>query len=91
MPKSFQDDHVKFITELRDFFESYEGKEGKEFINQFSEEFWVSNFLSQDMKEAMYLNCNQMCKEISAKAGILFLHQHHQNTCQTKYFWRCFC
>lgn len=44
MPKSFQDDHVKFITELRDFFESYEGKEGKEFINQFSEEFWVSNF-----------------------------------------------
>ncbi len=63
MPKSFQDDHVKFITELRDFFESYEGKEGKEFINQFSEEFWVSNFLSQDMKEAMYLNCNQMCKK----------------------------
>lgn len=63
MPKSFDEDPVKFIEELRDFFESYEGKDGKEFITNFNEKYWITNRVNQDVKEAMYKNCNQMVKK----------------------------
>ncbi|MCX6311659.1 MAG: hypothetical protein NT084_08480 [Bacteroidetes bacterium] len=63
MPKSFDEDPVKFIAELRDFFESYEGKDGKEFIDKFNEKYWITNHVSQDVKDAMYKNCNQMVKK----------------------------
>ncbi|HET6992718.1 MAG TPA: hypothetical protein VFJ43_15395, partial [Bacteroidia bacterium] len=63
MPKSFDEDNVKFIQELSDFFESYEGKDGKEFIDNFNKKYWVTNHVSQDLKDAMYKNCNLMVKK----------------------------
>jgi hypothetical protein len=63
MPKVFSEDPVKFITELRDFFESYEKKEGKEFIDAFNEQYWLTGKIDEDMKLAMYKNTNQMLKK----------------------------
>lgn len=63
MPKSFDEDNVKFITELRDFFESYEKKDGKDYIDDFNEKYWVTGKVSDDIKQAMYKNCNLMCKK----------------------------
>jgi hypothetical protein len=63
MPKSFDEDNVKFIQELSDFFESYEGKEGKEYIDNFNKKYWITNHVSQDLKDAMYKNTNLMVKK----------------------------
>src|SRR4051812_27600550 len=63
MPKVFDEDPVKFITEMRDFFESYEGKEGKDFIDDFNEKYWLTGKIDEDMKLAMYKNTNQMLKK----------------------------
>ncbi len=63
MPKSFDEDPVKFIQELSDFFESYQGKDGKEFIYNFNKTYWVTGKVSDDIKQAMYKNCNMMCKK----------------------------
>jgi hypothetical protein len=63
MPKVFDEDPVKFIAEMRDFFESYEGKEGKEFIDNFNEKYWLTNKIDDDKKQAMYKNTNLMLKK----------------------------
>ncbi|MEO5641683.1 MAG: hypothetical protein ABIQ40_08975 [Bacteroidia bacterium] len=63
MPKVFSEDPVKFITEMRDFFESYEKKEGKDFIDDFNEQYWLTGKIDEDMKLAMYKNTNQMLKK----------------------------
>jgi hypothetical protein len=63
MPKAFSEDPVKFITEMRDFFESYEKKEGKDFIDDFNEQYWLTGKIDEDMKLAMYKNTNQMLKK----------------------------
>lgn len=63
MPKSFTEDPVKFISEMRDFFESYEKKEGRDFIDEFNEKYWLTNKVNDDIKQAMYKNANLMVKK----------------------------
>jgi hypothetical protein len=64
MPKSFtENDPVKFIAEMRDFFDSYDKKEGKDFIDAFNEKYWATNLVSEDIKQAMYKNANLMLKK----------------------------
>lgn len=60
MPKSFTSDNVKFIEEMRDFFESNDQKKGKEYIDQFNEQYWITGKISADMKAAIYKNTNAM-------------------------------
>lgn len=63
MPKSFSEDPVKFIQEMQSFFESYERKEGKDFIEDFNEKYWLTGKITEDMKQAMYKNTNLMLKK----------------------------
>lgn len=63
MPKSFTEDNVKFIEEMRDFFESNDQKKGREYINQFNEQYWISGKISPEMKTAIYKNTNAMAKK----------------------------
>jgi hypothetical protein len=63
MPKSFSEDPTKFITEMREFFESYDRKEGKDFVDDFNEKYWLTGKVSDDVKQAMYKNCNLMLKK----------------------------
>ncbi|GAB4143197.1 MAG: hypothetical protein Fur0041_18290 [Bacteroidia bacterium] len=63
MPKSFSEDPVKFIEEMRKFFEDYEKKEGRDFIDDFNEKYWITGEVSDDMKAAMYKNTNAMLKK----------------------------
>lgn len=60
MPKSFTEDNVKFIEEMRDFFESNDQKKGKEFIDEFNEQYWITGKISEDIKQAIYKNTNAM-------------------------------
>ncbi|MGL4598873.1 MAG: hypothetical protein ACRCYO_15255, partial [Bacteroidia bacterium] len=62
-PKSFSEDNVKFIQEMSDFFESYDKKDGREFIEAFNKTYWVTNKVNEPMKQAMYKNCNLMLKK----------------------------
>ncbi|HTF03774.1 MAG TPA: hypothetical protein VK826_07095 [Bacteroidia bacterium] len=63
MPKSFTEDNVKFIEEMRDFFESNEKKEGRDFIDDFNEQYWLTGKVSEEIKQAMYKNTNAMAKK----------------------------
>lgn len=63
MPKSFTEDPVKFMDEMRDFFESYDKKDGKDFIEDFEEVYWKTGKVSDDIKQAMYKNTNLMLKK----------------------------
>lgn len=60
MPKSFTEDNVKFIEEMRDFFEANDQKKGKEFIDEFNEQYWITGKISEDIKQAIYKNTNAM-------------------------------
>ncbi|HLG02943.1 MAG TPA: hypothetical protein VI731_05070, partial [Bacteroidia bacterium] len=63
MPKSFTEgDPVKFINEMRDFFESYDRKDGKDFIEEFNEKYLLSGKVPEDVLQAMYMNANLMLK-----------------------------
>ena len=63
MPKAFTEDNVKFIEEMRDFFESNDQKKGKEYIDQFNEQYWITGKISAEMKTAIYKNTNAMAKK----------------------------
>jgi len=63
MPKSFTEDNVKFIEEMRDFFESNDQKKGKEFIDEFNEQYWITGKVTAEMKTAIYKNTNAMAKK----------------------------
>ena len=63
MPKSFTEDNVKFIEEMRDFFESNDQKKGREYIDLFNEQYWITGKISADMKTAIYKNTNAMAKK----------------------------
>lgn len=63
MPKSFTEDNVKFIEEMRDFFESNDQKKGREFIDEFNEQYWITGKISAEMKTAIYKNTNSMAKK----------------------------
>lgn len=63
MPKSFSEDPVKFIEEMKKFFEDYEKKEGRDFINDFNEKYWLTNRVDDNMKQVMYKNTNAMLKK----------------------------
>ncbi|HEU4719221.1 MAG TPA: hypothetical protein VFU15_15360 [Bacteroidia bacterium] len=63
MPASFTADNVKFIDEMKDFFESYDGKAGRDFIDDFNQNYWMNGKVSDDIKQAMFKNTNQMCKK----------------------------
>lgn len=63
MPKSFTEDNVKFIEEMRDFFESNDKKEGKDFIDDFNEQYWLTGKVTEEIKQAMYKNTNAMAKK----------------------------
>jgi type II secretory pathway pseudopilin PulG len=63
MPKSFSNDPVKFIDELSSFFDSYDKKEGKDFIEDFEEKYWKNGRVTEDIKTAMYANTNLMLKK----------------------------
>ncbi|MBI3511864.1 MAG: hypothetical protein HY064_14480 [Bacteroidetes bacterium] len=62
MPKSFTDDPVKFIEEMKAFFESYDKKDGKDYIDEFNDKYWVTNKVGDDLKQICYKNCNAMIK-----------------------------
>lgn len=61
-PKSFTEDPVKFISEMQDFFDSYEQKAGKEYIEKFNKEYWLTGKISDAHKAAAYKNANAMIK-----------------------------
>ncbi len=63
MPKSFTEDNVKFIEEMRDFFESNDQKKGREFIDEFNEQYWITGKITAEMKVAVYKNTNAMAKK----------------------------
>lgn len=63
MPKSFTEDPVKFMDEMRDFFESYDKKDGRDFMDDFNEKYWKNGRVSDDIKQAMYKNTNLMLKK----------------------------
>lgn len=63
MPKSFTEDNVKFIEEMRDFFESNDQKKGKEYIDEFNEQYWITGKITAEMKAAIYKNTNAMAKK----------------------------
>ena len=63
MPKSFTEDNVKFMEEMRDFFESNDQKKGKEYIDAFNEQYWITGKISSEMKTAIYKNTNAMAKK----------------------------
>lgn len=63
MPKSFTEDNVKFIEEMRDFFETNDKKEGKDFINDFNEQYWLTGKVTEEIKQTMYKNTNAMVKK----------------------------
>ncbi len=63
MPKSFTEDNVKFIEEMRDFFETNDKKEGKDFIDDFNEQYWLTGKVTEEIKQTMYKNTNAMVKK----------------------------
>lgn len=63
MPKSFTEDNVKFIEEMRDFFESNDQKKGREYIDEFNEQYWITGKVTAEMKTAIYKNTNAMAKK----------------------------
>ncbi|HTL81676.1 MAG TPA: hypothetical protein VL651_08220, partial [Bacteroidia bacterium] len=63
MPKSFTDDPVKFIQEMSDFFESYDRKDGKDFIDEFNKNYWENGKITNDIKQLCYKNANEMLKK----------------------------
>jgi hypothetical protein len=63
MPKEFTDDAMKFIDEMRSFFDSYEGKTGKDYIDEFNEKYWLPGRVTPAMKIAVINNANQMVKK----------------------------
>ncbi|TND02849.1 MAG: hypothetical protein FD123_3996 [Bacteroidetes bacterium] len=60
--KSFSEDPVKFIEELQSYFESAEKKEGKDYVEEFSKLYWITNKIDDYKKQYIYRNCNQMLK-----------------------------
>ncbi|MFI5149429.1 MAG: hypothetical protein ACHQRM_06815 [Bacteroidia bacterium] len=60
--KTFTEDPVVFIKELVDFFESAEGKDGKEYINKQFLPAW-QNKIDGTKKVFMYSMCNSMLKK----------------------------
>ncbi|HXC05523.1 MAG TPA: hypothetical protein VNZ86_12265, partial [Bacteroidia bacterium] len=60
--KSFTEDPVVFIKEMVDFFESAEGKDGKEYINKQFAPVWQSK-IDGNKKVFMYGMCNSMLKK----------------------------
>lgn len=63
MPQSFTADNVKFIEEMRDFFETNDKKKGKDFIDEFNEQYWLTGKVTEEIKQAMYKNTNAMAKK----------------------------
>src|SRR6266568_2924785 len=63
MPKSFTDDPVKFIDEMSAFFESYDKKDGKDFIDEFNKNYWENGKIGNDIKQLCYKNANEMLKK----------------------------
>jgi len=60
--KNFTEDPVVFIKELVDFFESAEGKDGKEYVNKQFLPVWESK-IDGNKKVFMYGLCNGMLKK----------------------------
>jgi hypothetical protein len=63
MPKAFTEDPVKFIEEMKNFFDSYDGKAGREYIDEFNKLYWLSGKVTPEMKTMMYQNSNLMIKK----------------------------
>lgn len=60
--KSFSEDPVKFIAELETYFEATDKKAGREYVEEFTKLYWITNKVDDSKKQAVYKNCNQMLK-----------------------------
>lgn len=63
MPKGFTEDPVKFIEEMKAFFDSYDGKNGREYIEEFNKLYWLPGKVSPELKTIVYQNSNMMVKK----------------------------